>query len=164
MAKVIIKKCIYCGKEFNSNRLYQTTCSKSCKESLERMNSTYPDGSKLPYGFSRCIKCGIVFCNILSDLSGPQFCSFECRDSYTIHCRYCGKEFKGRPASEFCSDLCKHSYTFDNKWEKTHRPKRICACPACDEPVVGANKFCSEFCRRSTAELEAIMNGNSKKK
>ena len=158
--KPFIKKCINCGEEFDATEQpRQTACSDECREVLVRMNRTSPDGTALPRGQRRCIKCGTIFSQGTHHTNDPRHCSYECQLSYHLKCRYCGRDFLGDPSSEFCSSDCRSYWLFDQRWEKEQARMKSCACPACNETFIGPGQFCSEYCRASTIELQRIMRG-----
>ena len=163
--KAFIKNCINCGEEFDASRHpNQSTCSDECREALVRMNRTAPDGTALPRGIRRCIKCGEVFMTRNRRVNDPRFCSDACRCGYTVTCRYCGREFRGPSSSEFCNSECESYWRFDQRWEAEQKKLKSCACPACDEKFTGPGRFCSEYCRVSTTDLKRIMRGGRGRK
>jgi hypothetical protein len=127
----MIKKCLYCEKEFESDNMQKTHCSPSCahKNYHRRTYAYAPIGKK----FIKCKQCGKEFeVNMSGKVS--VYCSRSCKNKFkhakknptgTGSCIQCGKEIvlhfnkNGETKNKFCSQLCGERYRYKINLEKT---------------------------------------------
>jgi len=117
-----VKKCLYCGKEFESNNEQKQYCSASCarKGYHKRTYKYAPIGKKI-------INCKYCKKEFEVNLSGrvSQYCSRSCKNKFKYakknptglgNCLECGKEIvlhynnKGETKNKFCSQNCGENY------------------------------------------------------
>lgn len=104
----MIKKCLYCGRDFKAKNKYSKYCSTKCVHNSQRQY----DKSKI------CEYCGNSF---IASRKEQRFCSKECSDSNRIGtskyknefkiCEYCGNKYSILTKAEletrrFCSPRC----------------------------------------------------------
>ena len=139
----MLKKCIVCGNEFETDKNAQKTCSKQC--SIKRKSIT--DKNKIKGFELACKYCNKKFIGN----KGTKFCSKECRSNnlkekkkeYICTCIICGNEFNSKNSdSKYCSNVCKQ------KWVKNN-PRHTLICKYCNNEFKTNNinqKYCSEEC------------------
>ena len=97
---LMIKNCLFCGKEFEAKKRTQKLCSSSCVGLYNWQNMS-------PV-IKTCLSCGKEF-----ETKNPQkkYCSPECRtkaQGYYKICPVCGKQFKTNSKNRiFCSTVCR---------------------------------------------------------
>ena len=109
----MLKNCLMCGKEFETDNVQRKYCRASCKEMhrIERGKVETP-----------CAYCGTVF--MTNPSVGTRFCSLSCGTRYgnehadltkTLTCIDCGTtfEFKGRTKKKRC-DKCRNKFKSDS--------------------------------------------------
>lgn len=134
-----MKKCLFCGLEFEPNAHNQQYCSRKCSHSIR----------------TKCAHCGKDIIR-LKRKDGLYFCSRKCSDLYsgkTVEtvCGYCEKHFETKKSvisygwGKYCSKKCA-----DKASERIHYLK----CPQCGKTFVGdkdnwmKQKFCSKDCMK----------------
>ena len=134
----MVKKCIVCDKEFESNRNAQKCCSLECSKIRKKTT----DRNKRSNKKLICKHCGSEFIGNENN----KFCSKECKINnlkenkkiYNHICIVCGQTFKNRnKKGSFCSDKCK----------KNHR--YLLTCKYCGKEFTSNNKkkkYCSNEC------------------
>lgn len=124
-----IKKCIYCGKEFSTQKSWQKFCCAKCREDNRKKNN------KKQY-IKVCKNCGEEF---TTNLDFKKYCSKECRlkarklrnnakpklkkNKSQAYCVFCGKLFyKNRANQKCCSQECCSEYKkiYRKKYNQEH--------------------------------------------
>lgn len=138
-------KCVICGKEFQSNRPYQKTCSIECREENQRRQNRKSKQQ-------RCIKKG-----------KPQVTI-----GTILKCPVCGEEFiKEYKNQVCCSPECQKLRNHDKRnadklWRREQEKKqgktpKAYECHNCGKqftPNYAKEKFCSDKCRLQFFHLE----------
>ena len=119
----MIKKCIECGKEFETAYPFKKYCSDKCRDDNFH--------NRKPLAARQCLECGAEFKPIRID---QKYCSDKCRDTFNLkkrlarfreanrpirECEYCGKEFKPTNGHQkYCSKGCygEAQYLIVKKW------------------------------------------------
>lgn len=101
--QLLIKKCVYCHKEFMTTNIRQQFCSYKCQTKKPTIFYTY-----------NCLNCGKEY---TTKYKRKQFCSNDCMIKYSIKnrirkeyhykCVICGKEgISKKKETKYCSKLC----------------------------------------------------------
>lgn len=135
-----MKKCLFCGKEFEPNAWNQQYCSDKCKRSIR----------------THCAHCGKEIVHF-KNKSGVYFCSRKCASFYsgkTIlrECATCGRTFETKKSAikyghgKYCSKRCA---------DKAKEVVRRKVCPQCGKEYVAdkingrTQKYCSKNCMKA---------------
>jgi len=166
--KMKMKKCEFCGKEFEDyswNRK-KRFCSESCwkksyyqknRERLLNVQKSYQ--KRYRKSGTECVVCGKPL-----PFRKHKYCSWECKLKATgrkyerkagdiVKCAWCGKEFVYKGGSKkFCSKSCKLKNAW-NQWGK-HGPKHHIGekteCIKCGVEIIKTTpnqKYCSDCSR-----------------
>lgn len=152
-------KCDICEKEFESRIPHQKTCSKECRELLQKKKYEkryYKDGKER---VENCIGCGK---KIESDVAQKRYCSEKCKKHFQYLriediekiCLVCGKSFKTKKKETFlCSIGCINTYT------KKH-DDIIKICESCGKEFITTyirreKRFCNYKCA-NTGEFNSM--------
>lgn len=99
--KIYTKKCIYCGKNFNTNSTTQKYCSQKCKSEHQRITLKGENNPKYSSKKVKCEYCGkeLLRSKYKRQNTNHIFCSQECKSKYQggsviTECTICGKEIK----------------------------------------------------------------------
>lgn len=134
-----MKKCLFCGKEFEPKVSNQTYCSRKCSHSIR----------------TTCANCGADIVRLKRN-DGTYFCSRKCSSIYSgktvfKQCETCGKTFEPKKSKvaygwgKYCSKTCA------NKGLEIEHYKK---CPQCGKTFVGEKgnwmkqKYCSKECMK----------------
>ncbi len=135
-----MKKCLFCGKEFEPVNENQKYCSPKCKRSIRTI----------------CAFCGKEIVR-LKRPDGVYFCGRHCAMLYSgktveLQCKICGKSFTRKSSvldygwGKYCSKACA-----DKAMEVVHKLK----CPQCGKVFIGEKNrgkkqtYCSKECIKS---------------
>lgn len=137
----MLKECIYCKKDFETNDVRKKYCCSKCRERAKiRPSKTKEKVEK------ECLFCGKVF--ITSD-SKKKYCSKKCYHDIKIRnskiyekvCKFCGKKFfTTNHSTLYCSDECLLKRKYINK----------CMCEICGKEFLSQlkdSKYCCSKCK-----------------
>lgn len=139
-----MKRCAFCGKEFEPKAPNQTYCSKKCMRSVK----------------AECEVCGKDIIR-LKRKDGVYFCSRKCAMIYAgktteKDCPVCGKRFTVKTSNlqygwgKYCSKACSN---------KAMEVKHYKKCPQCGKVFIGdkdnwkKQKFCSKECMKEAFRI-----------
>jgi len=112
----MLKKCLFCKKEFNFKRSVYKYCSRKCADNAKKTGKLLT-----------CKICDKKFWvnKFRLDNENPQYCSVKCgckiakQKGENIECIVCGKKTYTRTRDlsnkKFCSNKCRHKYTRGSK-------------------------------------------------
>ena len=163
------KKCLNCGKEFESEVGQSKYCSVACRVASWRKKLPRPE-KKLHEKV--CEYCGKKF---LAKNVRQKYCSEKCnyamkyqksKDRRKLHeaqplkkykkiCKHCGKEFETYESTkEFCTNACKVKNRQAQKKRLAYEPRECNFCGAKFYPDRPNQRYCSAACSRITQEYE----------
>lgn len=161
----MVKKCNYCGKEFETLDKRKKFCNRSCYNGYNKENrSKYNSKLKLS-----CAMCNEEFFRFPSQVSTINFCSRKCsldfakKDSVKYNCEICGTEKKmsrsdfEKSKHHYCSYKCsRRGFSKNYKGENSPFYEGVTLkCMQCSQDYVvkkstiGRRKlnFCSKKCK-----------------
>ncbi|MBE7032928.1 MAG: hypothetical protein E7406_01725 [Ruminococcaceae bacterium] len=177
-----MRKCEYCGKEFEPKQSRSKYCSRECQ--VKGFHASRPKGET-----KKCKWCGKEF---FAPHKGIKYCSLLCKmkaadeqrtiiaeqkkqEKKPIKCKHCGAEFVPRHKRQiFCCEQCGYEYRYEHTPKKKSKGireynSRICA--ICGKEFVPSNsiqKYCSKECSRkaqySKNKKEIVVNSERPKK
>jgi predicted nucleic acid-binding Zn ribbon protein len=129
----MIRKCVICGKEFETKSSRQITCSKQC--SYKEHYNKEMQRKKIAFPFRNCKMCGKEFI----PTSKEQFCSDECRNKSKLLSKAKVMERK------YESGERKKRLTYEEK-QQLNKPN-IMICAYCGTEFTGRKrKYCTSEC------------------
>jgi len=155
-----MKKCEWCGKEFEPNKFAvsrQKFCSDKCRRRWRYYNPKHPEQT--------CRYCGKKF--VPKGLDRTTYCSRQCawadkrkpkikKPKPIITCVICGKQFKGKTKQQkYCSDECRKEKKRQDARKYAEAKRKLVnkqvKCKECGKEFVPeyGNKrreFCSKLC------------------
>lgn len=111
----LIKKCLFCGKDFHAIKPFSKFCGYYCKNQYNEIHA--------PEYEYKCDNCGKTYFS-KKKYGELNFCSKECYSEYDhanrfkpiIQCEICGKDMiRKYPKQRFCSMECQ------SKWQSLYR-------------------------------------------
>lgn len=159
-----MRKCEYCGKEFEPKQSRSKYCSRECQ--VKGFHASRPKGET-----KKCKWCGQVF---FATHKGNKYCSPSCRQKAAdeqrtiiaekkkiakqpIKCKHCGAEFVPRHKRQiFCCEQCGYEYRYEHtpkKESKESREYKPQICAICGKEFIktaahSRQKYCSDECRK----------------
>ncbi len=175
---MVIKNCIYCGKEFKTKNKRTICCSHKCSGKVSALkNGKILHNSRRERRIyerqHRKLKKFCAYCN--KEFNTYQYrqiyCSRSCAGKvkalkagkqlkikkilYKIKCQNCKQEFESKRIIKYCSDKCKKELASIRAIErkKQHKIVKLIKCKECNElfkNVYGIRNriFCSNSCLR----------------
>lgn len=140
------RKCLVCGKEFESRNNAQKCCSLKCSSLRKKIT----DKIKISNKKLICETCGVEFVGNKNN----KFCSKKCKINsleekkkvHTHTCIVCQNTFKNRNVrGKFCSEECKYEWIKNN-------PRYLLSCEYCRKEFKSNTKnqkYCSNECYTS---------------
>lgn len=150
----MVKKCEFCGEEFEYANPRKRFCSRDCnnKYNYRKYNESGKYSNK-----KICLCCNKEFIDI--SRKGKKYCSKECQNKMLLinneirTCKCCGKQFEVKPSqsrvrkAEYCSVQCRNKCI---KKGSGHKYKHlILICQECGKEFrtgYDNQKFCSREC------------------
>ena len=161
----MIKKCITCKREFETETKTRKYCCDRCKRIAEYdRRASKPTVKKKPEIKKTCPVCEKMF---TATDSRKVYCSQKCVyiQNYRITfgnngtCENCGKKLTGQ-RKRFCSDKCQRE-SFVNRTIAAH-PDITKTCVMCGKEFKTGNKkrlYCSKECSRAAINMHARQRG-----
>lgn len=161
--KVYNKKCVKCGKEYESNSAQSIYCSRACK-----YVSLHTEEHKHCYDV-QCATCEKIFeKRVFGNLKGDRvyFCSLSCSAKHKLalgtgaikQCKECGADFEQKHGRHyFCSNDCK------TKYGTKHISVKEGVCSNCGEKIKRTSKirevcFCNKDCEKKYKYNQSLIH------